>query len=405
MNRSEIHLAIALLAGLTSIHAAGPLAAQLDYPLATQGDAPSELSPDEMIPQLREMLAQDPDNATGHLNLGALLLQKGETEEAKQHLLKAVELAPESVEAHANLGAILEQEGELADAEKHYTEALQLFPENTQIRVRRAAIRNRLGRSEEALADLDQVIALEPSNIQALFGKGMLLASVGRQSEAIQVLRLVPERATEPGPVAESHFQIGQILMAAGQLADATTEMRQAVAANPELMAAHLGLGNALAEQRKFSEAADEFSVVVAAEPENQTAHFGLSIALLMSERYEEARASLESSIGRFPNSLSFKHALARLLATCPEDDIRDGERALQLAQEVLQTRPDLEHAQTYAMALAETQSFDQAAEVQRQILEQAASAAPGQNLSLLQERLETYEQGQPVRAPWLGQG
>ena len=405
MTRPQLNLAVLSLAGILGMTGSIPLAAQVDYPVATQDDAPAEASPEEMILQLREMLAQDPENATGHLNLGALLLQQGDVPEAKKHLQRAVDLAPESVEAHANLGAILEQEGQLEDAEEHYTAALQLFPENTQIRVRRAAVRNRLQRSDEALADLDHVIALEPKNIQALFGKAMLLAARGQKEPATEVLNQILERTTEPGPQSEAHYQIGKLLLEEGKANESTSHLRQAVQMNPEHFAARLGLGNALAEQRQFSAAADEFLAVVEADQDNQPARFGLAIALLMSERYVEARANLEDSLTRFPENLPFKHALARLLATCPEAEVRDGPRALQMAQDVLQARPDVEHAQTYAMALAEVQSFEQAAQLQQQILEQATAAAPGQDLSALQRRLEAYEQGRPIRAPWLEQG
>ena len=49
-----------------------------------------------------------------------------------------------------------------------------------------------------------------------------------------------------------------------------------------------------------------------------------------------------------------FTHALARLLATSPDEKVRDGRRAMDLVQQMLQRGRSIELGETYAMALAE---------------------------------------------------
>ena len=51
---------------------------------------------------------------------------------------------------------------------------------------------------------------------------------------------------------------------------------------------------------------------------------------------------------------LIFPHGLARLLATSPDDHVRDGQRAMTLVQDLVKQGRTLELGETLAMALAE---------------------------------------------------
>ena len=86
--------------------------------------------------------------------------------------------------------------------------------------------------------------------------------------------------------------------------------------------------------------------------------------------------------------------------ATCPEDSLRNGEGALEAARAVFRQNPGLETAQTVAMALAELGRFSEAADWQRRLLDQLrGNGTPPPEVT---ERLEAYERGEAVRAPWL---
>ena len=338
-------------------------------PQPTDQNAPvEEPSPEEMEAQLRQLLQADPDNAEALLRLGGLMFQLGRIEEAKQLLQRCTEVAPEIPEAHATLAVILEQQGDLEGAEREFTQALQLIPENTTIRIRRASLRHRLNRSDEALADLNHAAAIDPQNLQALFGQSAILVALGRQQEAMEPLRTVLETTTEPKALAE----------------------------------AHLMLGNLQAGQGEYDGAADDFTQSVSADPDNPQPQFGLAVALMMAERYPEALASLDKSATKFPDNVAMKHVLARLLATCPDESVRDGQRSRQLATEVMESSPGAEHAQTLAMALAELGDFEQAANLQRQVITRIRETGSQEDTTIMQQRLEKFEQQQPVRAPWL---
>jgi tetratricopeptide (TPR) repeat protein len=62
---------------------------------------------------------------------------------------------------------------------------------------------------------------------------------------------------------------------------------------------------------------------------------YNLGSALRLAGRYAEALRVLERAHELAPQHLGTKTNLARLLATCPEDALRDGPRALRLARSV----------------------------------------------------------------------
>jgi hypothetical protein len=85
----------------------------------------------------------------------------------------------------------------------------------------------------------------------------------------------------------------------------------------------------------------------------------------------------LEDAHRRFPDRTATATTLARLLASSPDLSLRDGARALDIAQAVNDAEPAPAHAETIALALAELGRCGEAMEwMQRAI----SSAERGKN-------------------------
>jgi tetratricopeptide (TPR) repeat protein len=76
-----------------------------------------------------EALTLDPAHAEAHLNLGRLLHERGELEQAEAHYRRAGELAPDNALAAYNLGVVLEDENRIREAKEAYRAALVADPE------------------------------------------------------------------------------------------------------------------------------------------------------------------------------------------------------------------------------------------------------------------------------------
>ena len=162
-------------------------------------------------------------------------------------------------------------------------------------------------------------------------------------------------------------------------------------------------MARALIELGRDEEAIELFRDILAADPGDESSVLDQSAALYRLRKYEQARDSLERVYRRFPDRGLTAHALARLLAACPDVSLRDGQQALDLALRVHTARQDLAHAETVALALAETGRCDEAADWQRRLVEAARKAGNSELASRLVESLARYESGNPCRPPGVG--
>ena len=118
------------------------------------------------------------------------------------------------------------------------------------------------------------------------------------------------------------------------------------------------------------------------------------AMTLIQAQRYHHALLQLEEAQDAFPENMEIKNILARLLAACPDETIRDGSRSLHLAQLVVRSNGNVEHLETLAMAYAELGQFDKAIEWQQSAIRAAERANRPELLSPLQNNLRYYEEG-----------
>jgi hypothetical protein len=105
--------------------------------------------------------------------------------------------------------------------------------------------------------------------------------------------------------------------------------------------------------------------------------------------------------VQRFPDRPEFVNALARLYAAAPQPNVRNGARAIVLAQELVRRRPTVLTRETMAMALAEAGRYEEAARWQRETIDMAERAGQRDVTRTLADDLRRYEQRQPCRIPW----
>lgn len=354
---------------------------------------------------LDEAARLDPEDGWIRYNLGVVHQESGDDKAAEREYRQAVELDPEYRNAQFNLGELLAAKGDMEGAARHFARAREIDPEDHVAWLEMSVALSRLGDTPGALRELRQLVEAAPSYVEARISLATLLAQVGQAEAALlQVDEVLAGDATGE-ELAQAHLLRGRIIEP-GAASEALEHYRRSVELDGSSAEARRDLAMALGRQGRFDEAAQQFDALVELRPEDSGTRMGQAMALLLGEDYGRALAALEAAHSRFPEEVSLTHSLARLLATCPDEAVRDGERALVLAQRTLQQRQTLEHVETLAMALAETGRFEEAIEWQQRVLEQRrAQGDTGAGAAASTHYLRLFEQRQPVRAPWLGGG
>jgi len=201
---------------------------------------------------------------------------------------------------------------------------------------------------------------------------------------------------------AKALFSLGLLMEERGRDEEALDHFSKAVASDPTMVAARSSLADALRRAGKLEASIAEYSEIVKLDPAASQARFGRAMALVRLRRFAEARAVLEEAARTHPEQPGLAHALARLLASAPDENVRDGARALTIVQSLEKTAaPSVALAETAAMALAENRRFTEAVARQRQAIAMANQAGRSDLAGRLSENLRRYESAMPSRTPW----
>lgn len=140
------------------------------------------------------MVALQPDNHVGHLNLATWLAKEGRIDEAVPHLRRTIELRPNLALAHANLGSVLRRQGDLAGAQAELGRAIQLSPALPSAHFQLAMVYADEGKNGLAIGHLAEVIGLSPRYPGAWLGLRWLLARPGAPEQAVPYVDAVARR-------------------------------------------------------------------------------------------------------------------------------------------------------------------------------------------------------------------
>jgi tetratricopeptide (TPR) repeat protein len=130
-----------------------------------------------------------------------------------------------------------------------------------------------------------------------------------------------------------AHNNLSTVLFANGDIDGAMAHSEKALAIRPNDYEPHLSLGDALVRKHQFDEAIAHFQQALKLKPEYAETHTHLGSAYMVQRRPAEAISEFEKTIALAPNSLYASNDLAWLLATCPDVSLRNGTRAVQLAE------------------------------------------------------------------------
>jgi len=371
----------------------------------------------------------DPNHPEVVYLMGKIAAYEGRKDDAQGYFEKTLKFKPNYAAAHYSLANLLVTRGQLAEATNHYESALRNNPEVPLIEYTYAVT-------------LVRMAEREPS-IQA---KGPLMVQAANHLKA--ALRLRPE-------YPEALDELGTIETKLGAPKSAQSRYEMAIAIDPKFTHARLKLAFLLASQQKFDEASAQLTRVIQLEPTNFLGHFNLAgvfeaqgqtnqalaeflaaskidpadtetqlrvAAILTGQNQPEAAEAIRKSAGLLARDGRFAEAieacrkalklkpdspetlanLAWLLATAPDDSLRNGPEAVTLAKRAgeLGGPNDARYLMPLDAAYAEVGQFADAIKTATAAHDAAFVAKQFPLVEAATKRLELYRAGKPFHQP-----
>jgi protein O-mannosyl-transferase len=352
---------------------------------------------DMAIAYAQKALEIRPDSFEVLNNLGNALLKTGQRDKAIESFQKAIELAPTDAISHYNLANSFLEAGQLDKAIVEFRKALDLQPDHPEAHNNLGAALMRLGRLDEAMIHYQKALALNPNYAEAHYNQGCIFDHQGKPEAAIQQYQQAVQ--CQPG-YADAHYGLGLALTKQDRPDEAIAHYRKAIALKPDYADAHGNLANVLAVQGKLDEAIQEYQRTLELVPNSAQAHFRYGQALQAQHRFPAAIAEFGKALELDARHVPARLSLAWLLATGPETSLRDGRRAVELAEQARKLA-GIESPQlldTLAAAYAEAGRFHEATETAKRALNLPATKNDHLLAEAIQSRLKLYEMNLPYR-------
>jgi tetratricopeptide (TPR) repeat protein len=258
---------------------------------------------------------------------------------------------------------------------------------------RRGQLKAEDGNDKEAMLDFDDALRTDAGCWRALHNRGVLFAQAGQFEKAFddftQTIQLNPQ-------FAKAYSNRAALYMVADNLEAALADYRHAIEMDPNLSVAHRGCGRVCQLKGRIDEACAHYDAAVQLAPDDSYAAACRADLLTDIGRYSEAVAEYERAMELDPASSQARGGSAWLLATCPDNTIRDPELAIERAQSVIEQGGDEDALNFDTLAAAQASAGDFAAAMDS--VRQAIELAPIDERDAYKDRLLMYQQAKPYR-------
>ena len=231
--------------------------------------------------------------------------------------------------------------------------------------------------------------------IAVLSWRAWVQTSYWRDSETLFTHALA---VTSNNDVAENN--LGIVFLRKGKLDDAIPLLQAAVDLRPDNSPAHENLAKALLQKGQVTDALVHYRKLLELQPDNIEVHNIVGTVLIQQGRIREGVEEWQKVLSIQPDNGNAMSNLAWVFATSPDESLRDGAQAVQLAEEALRIsgRRIPVIFRTLAAAYAEKGMFSQAIQTAQRGIELANSQGNSGLAAELQSNIALYQAGRRLR-------
>jgi len=296
-----------------------------------------------------------------------------------------------------NLGLYWFHHGDSRRAIEWFDRGLATFPDSDDCLAGKAAGLGQLGEFDAATAILDKLIARNPEYPDAQLNNGIMLIAMGKVSESLPYF----EKALQLQPLsAEVHYNAGNAYRLLGLTNDALHHYEESTRHQPDFEDGYNNLGGLYLQIGRVDDALQQFRRCAEIRPASARAHANLGLVLWLLGNHSESIKEYKQALQIDGNDVETLGKYAWRLATCPDDRIRDGARAVELADKAneLSQRSNPIILRTLAAAHAESGDFQSAISTLSSAIQLLSQSGDKSSVSILEMELDSFRKNRPIR-------
>ncbi len=362
--------------------------------------------PDQRLADLDEALRLVPGEVAALRARGLLRAASGKLEEALEDLDQAISLAPKVYPAYSVKAMVLARLKRFDEALVCLDQLRELTPDSVDPLMQKARIHAAQENLDAAVIDLDLALSMTPDNADVL----LLRATAHNQQDHKEKALADVDEALKHRPEMTAAMELRAIILAKSERLDEAIAQLEAVRKlKPKDRITLLQLGSLYGAAKKLDLAVEVYSALLTEKPDDLTVLRSRGDVLLNFGKQAEAIADYEKVLAVKPKNAGVLNNMAWVLATSPDEKLRDGNRAIQLATESCRLT---QYAQAHILstlgaAYAETGNFEEAVKWAEKGLEIAdedrEKEALGKELQSYRDKKpwrELMKDGEPVEMP-----
>ena len=323
----------------------------------------------------------------------------GRKDEAIDAIKKAIEIQPENVNYYRKIGEISYSQDKTEQAKEYYIKSLQIgesqqaFPGHLMpIFLVIAQMEMQQGNSIAAKEYLNKALRINAAFEQAFSMLANILIEEGKGDEAIKHCRALAKQNPD---IIGYAIRLGELLSKTGKPTEAIEYLKQLAQKHPHHAGVHFMLGVTLNRNNQQEKAIKSLQKSLDINEQFQPAYTILAQIFTVEGKRKEAIKLLQTGLKNLPESPVINNSLAWLLATSPEAELRNPEKAIELARLSCESANNLNpnYLDTLAAAQAAAGNFDEAVKSVSQAIEVAKNRSPDTDLTHFQARLKLFQE------------
>lgn len=299
-------------------------------------------------------------------------------------------------------GMVLFQLKQPEKAIESFNKSIQLQPGQVGPYIARARARAQIKDTKGALEDLETALKIEPDSIGVLLARARVYQQMGDlKSAKADVDAALKNRPDLPDKI-EAEVLLASIAAGAGDIDEAIAECEKLLKITPKNPSLLLQIGMLYVVNKQSNKAIERFTEAIAnSDKKDFYLYRHRGDAYLNVGKHADAIKDYEEAFKLKPNDSGLLNNFAWVLATSPDEKLRDGKRSVEMGLKACQeTEFEQPHIlSTLAAGYAESGDFDNAVKYSSKAVEVSARQPDTADIKeQLQKELDSYKQKKPVR-------